>query len=178
MKTIVCILILLIFLNLCLIRSETIDTFINPLKQKKEKKEKKDRLLNIIMKMFVSNNYDTSKKTVLKKHIKIIIKYILKYNVIKKQFYLSKLNDKYNGLKDGSDLKNDMLIIFKDIVDSYMNNSIDISCLLSKSNCGSNNIKGTCGTLIDKMKRSMLMKDDLKKYKDFVNNLKESLKIF
>lgn len=143
-------------------KSKTIDKFT-------QSSDIVDQVQKLITPLFVETNFN---KEIFKSKLKLVLEQVITFSVDNQKVLLRMVNQKYKDVKTES-IKTQIETVYQTFIDEYMENSIDISCILNASSCDATQMKGTCGTLATKLKLAMSKESELKKYKEFVEDLKD-----
>lgn len=124
---------------------------------------------NVIELMFNESKFN---ETSFESKLRLVLDRVITFSEESKKHLLKLLNTKRKSISK-SPMKTSVERIYNKLIDEYMEQSIDISCIINTSNCDTNtNMQGTCGTLMNKMKSAMNKESELRKYKEFVEDLK------
>ena len=107
--------------------------------------------------------------------LKLVLEEIITFSANSQKVLLKMLNRKYKEVRS-VDIKTQIEGVYQQFVDEYLEKGFDISCVLNVSNCEMTPMKGACGTLANKLKLAMNKESESKKYKEFVQDLKELMK--
>ncbi len=127
---------------------------------------------NVIEPMFNESKFN---ETSFESKLRLVLDRVITFSEESQKHLLKLLNTKRKSISK-STMKTGVEKIYNKLIDEYTEKSVDISCIMNMSNCDtSTNMQGTCGTLMNKMKSAMNKESELRKYKEFVEDLKEMM---
>lgn len=113
-------------------------------------------------------------EAVFQRKLRLVLDHTITFSVNSQMRLLKFMNTKLKSVSKES-TKTGVEKIYNKLIDEYMEQrSVDISCIINISSCETTTqMQGTCGTLVNKMKSAMNKESELKKYKEFLEDLKE-----
>ena len=166
-KLLVVLLVIFASISVCyVLYKRSLGTIVEFTQQSSDLVEQVKTLLNL---MFIETKFNI---TTFKSKLKILLEHVVTFSEKTQKVVLKMLNEKYKDVKAES-IKNEIEQVYTLLIDEYVERSMDISCILNANSCSVTEIKGTCGTLVNKLKTAMKSETELKKYKEFVEDLKD-----